>query len=114
MLRELAAEISSWLIGDLKTRDVAFVIRGDDGKDQTTIILPDPIVGAFLDWMAADGEGKDLLQRIVDSVYDYGAHEQSFHIVSMDMNGKHSKSVPLGGKFVARVIYKKLFSGDSQ
>jgi len=112
MLRELASEISSWLVGDLKDRDIVFVIRGDDGKDETTIVLPDPVVQALLDWMAADGEGKDLLQRVVDSVYDYGLHQQSFHILSMDMKGKNSRSVPLGGKFGARIIYKKLFSED--
>jgi len=113
-LRELASLVSSWLVGDLKDRDVAFVIRGKDGKDEATFILPDPVVQAILDWMAADGEGKGLLQRIVDSVYDYGEHEQTFHIISMGMKGQGNHSLPLGGAFGARLIYKKMFGKDAK
>lgn len=112
MLRELASEISKWLIGDLDKRDIAFVVRGKDGKDETVIIIPDPIVRAFLRWMSMDNPDADLLKMAVDSVYDYAEHEQTFHIVSMGMEGQGSHSVPLGGAFGARVIYKKMFRAD--
>jgi len=114
MLRELAAEISKWLVGDLSHRDVAMVIRGEDGKDETTMIIPDPMVRAFLRWMATDMPNVNLLKMIVDSVYSYAEHDQSLHLVVMDLEGKGSKSVPLGGTFGARIMYRKMFGKDSE
>lgn len=109
-LRDLGAELAQRFAGDLGTRDIALVIRDKDGKDKHRIIIPDPIVLAIFDWMRDEGNGKDLLQRMVDGVYDYPKGEDEIVVVSMSLDGKGSRSLPLGGAFGARLIYKKLFA----
>lgn len=110
-LTEVGAELSQMFVGDLSKRDVYVRVYDKRGVLKAEIKVNDPIVDALFHWMADDGEGKELFQRIIDSVYSYG---QDKVVIESELENnpkdKNPRELPLGGVFGTRQIYKKIFA----